>query len=599
MLPGLISWSDNDNTMFNHQSGPTDRGSMNTRHRAALACLSCRSLHARCGGQIPTCNRCKEEDRVCRYPKSRRRRTLEYPLPSPASDIAGSLSTQASETPGTGRLSTAEPSEIVPLSTLTPHISGTPNAAIADASSTDAFDRLAYDPGSHELIDSYYRFFHKAHPFAPEKPYVLSQMNINDAAIKPLYAAMCYVGSLNRQSPPRQDLERLALQYMQPAQVLQCDVSPAGIYQISVLLLLAIASYGLAELDKASELLGRAISLSVDMGMNRVDWVNSLHNSELKEIWKRIYWYLYIVETALTRSDSGLRSEPLSEFPLPCEKDTSQQATLAEFDRADFEDECHGFSSLTYLIALVRTGRCIKRFFEQSKDQPDRTVAWADALLMNWKLHLPSDKEEIFTENGEMDDVMFQSHILFHSLCIYVHTSIPSKTRGSNELLHRRRKREAAEGAVSLLTLHPCLRHMSPLNITLLSGIAMSNLCTSLTTDPGFHARDNLRLILGIFKQLGETWKAAKQEAQALKAMARLSYSELGNPSQETHSSPQISLTDDFANSTSCLFSETTSPVQDSDLGNTPDERRNSLTMSFSESSGGPSTEAYVLSWDF
>ncbi|RWA07947.1 hypothetical protein EKO27_g7160 [Xylaria grammica] len=392
----------------------------------------------------------------------------------------------------------------------------------------------------------------------------------------PLYAVMCYVGSLHHQLPQRRDLEQLALQHLQPDQFSLCDVGSKGLCQVAALLLLAIASYGQAELGKASDLLERAISLSVDIGMNRVDLAESLRDKELGELWKRTYWYLYIVESAVAGTEGEFRFEPMSTFPLPCEKDGSQQITLAQFDTADFEDDFHVFSSLTYLIALVRIGRSIKRLCERSKDHPARTVVWADALLMNWKLHLPSDKQQVFTENGEIDDVMFQAHILFH------------------------RKLEAAEGAVSLLTLHPCLVQMSPLNITPLSGIAMSTICASLVIEPDSQTRDNLRLILGVFKQLGETWKAAKQEAQTLKAMARLSYSELSNPPQEIIVGPQIGPKDASGGGTGCLFPDIMSPVQDSDLGSTPpDARRSSLTMPFSEDVAGSSADAYIFSWDF
>ncbi|KAF2971290.1 hypothetical protein GQX73_g2247 [Xylaria multiplex] len=410
---------------------------------------------------------------------------------------------------------------------------------------------------------------------------------------------MCYVGSLYHQSSQRRDLEQLALRHSQPAQVLQCDVSLRGLYQVSAFLLLAIASHGQAELGKASDLLEKAISLSIDIGMRRVDWIDSFHDRELGELWKRTYWYLYIVESAVKDADDELRFEPMPTFPLPCEGDASQQMTLAQFDTADFEDDSRVFSSLTYLIALVRTGCSIKRLCERSKDHPDRTVVWADALLMSWKLHLPSDKQQVFTEDGEIDDIMFQSHILFHSLCIHVHTSLTGKMGGGNESLRRRRKLEAAEGAVSLLTLHPCLLQISPLDITHLSGIAMSNLCASLIAESNFRTRDNLRLILGVLKQLGEAWKAAKQEAQTLKAMARLSYSEFTSPAQDTHNNPQISPTDAFSRDTGCLLSDMTSPVQDSELGSTPDTGRSSLTMPFSEIITGSSADEYVLPWDF
>ncbi|KAI0402434.1 hypothetical protein F4802DRAFT_369003 [Xylaria palmicola] len=477
-----------------------------------------------------------------------------------------------------------------------PQFSGTPSTTNTDVS-IDVAEGLPEESEARELIDAYYKFFHSAHPFAPEKTYLLRMHSI-DAATRPLYLAICYVGSLHHQSPPRGDLKQLALQYTQVNQTSQCDVDPKGIYQVSAMLLLAIATHGQTEMSEANDLLQKAISFSSQLGMNRVGFLDTLSDTELSELCKRTYWYLYIVASALTGDDCEVVFEPAPAFPLPCARGASEKVTLLQFDTADFEDHSYSFSSLTYLIALVRVGRSIRGLCERSKGQPDRTIVRADALLMNWKLHLPPDKQHVFTRNGEIDDVMFQSHILFHSLCIYVHTTLSSKVGSTDDVLHRRRKLEAAEGAVSLLTLHPHLLQMSPLNISSLSGIAMSNLCTSLLYESDVYTRDNTRLILGVLKQLGEVWTAAKQEARALKSMARLSYSEPRNSAQDANVSTQTSPTNILFSDSSSLYSEIAPLVPHDELETTPYDSSSSLTVPISESFIDSPGDAYLLSWD-
>jgi len=88
--------------------------------------------------------------------------------------------------------------------------------------------------------------------------------------------------------------------------------------------------------------------------------------------------------------------------------------TLSRLDVADFEDHAPVFSSLAYLINLVRTSRSVKKLVEQPRDRLDRTIVRANALLMNWKLHLPVEKQRVITKSGEIDDIMLQSHILFY-----------------------------------------------------------------------------------------------------------------------------------------------------------------------------------------
>lgn len=44
----------------------------------------------------------------------------------------------------------------------------------------------------------------------------------------------------------------------------------------------------------------------------------------------------------------------------------------------------------------------------------DAIINDADGRLMNWKLHLPLEKNDIIGENGEVDEPLFQAHMNFN-----------------------------------------------------------------------------------------------------------------------------------------------------------------------------------------
>jgi F0F1-type ATP synthase gamma subunit len=42
----------------------------------------------------------------------------------------------------------------------------------------------------------------------------------------------------------------------------------------------------------------------------------------------------------------------------------------------------------------------------------ESATANADAMLVNWKLHLPREKQSVIDKNEEIDEILFQAHNL-------------------------------------------------------------------------------------------------------------------------------------------------------------------------------------------
>ncbi len=95
-------------------------------------------------------------------------------------------------------------------------------------------------------------------------------------------------------------------------------------------------------------------------------------------------------------------------------RSTQKILTLAHYDSDDFRHRTHGYSSFTYLIAIIRISRSAGELHILPSEQLERAVAGLEARLMSWKLRLPREKQKAVTENGEVDHIMLQALIIFH-----------------------------------------------------------------------------------------------------------------------------------------------------------------------------------------
>ncbi len=102
--------------------------------------------------------------------------------------------------------------------------------------------------------------------------------------------------------------------------------------------------------------------------------------------------------------DNELETDFLQIIPRP--------RTLAEYEARDFEYEEPIFSSFTYLIGLIRISGSVLVIDDLGSKDREAAVSSADAMLVNWKLHLPREKQGVVDRHEEVDEMLFQAQNL-------------------------------------------------------------------------------------------------------------------------------------------------------------------------------------------
>ena len=93
-------------------------------------------------------------------------------------------------------------------------------------------------------------------------------------------------------------------------------------------------------------------------------------------------------------------------------QDIPQPRTLEEYNAREFSGEEITFSSFAYLIDLSHSLGVILALGTEPGEPFEPDVVAADAILINWGLYLPRQKHLIMSGPGEVDEVLFQAHIL-------------------------------------------------------------------------------------------------------------------------------------------------------------------------------------------
>lgn len=97
-------------------------------------------------------------------------------------------------------------------------------------------------------------------------------------------------------------------------------------------------------------------------------------------------------------------------------KDIPRPKTLDDFDNREFASEEINFSSFAYLIGAVRCAALAVTTMPKlaSKEDSPRIIQEADSIIDAWSLLLPPDRTQVMSKTGEIDELLFQAHLLIH-----------------------------------------------------------------------------------------------------------------------------------------------------------------------------------------
>jgi hypothetical protein len=393
-----------------------------TRVRAAKACLACRSRHMKCDSVEPKCTRCQLDAKTCVYTKSRRGGSHKICSTQGSPQPGGSSTASSGRTPGLdtglGSLESQQPMLKIDSFVL---------PDVWDGTSSGNRQEL-------DLVSRYYEYFHPGHPIALPQTYLMSRRKANPGSLEHLIPVLEYIGS-------KYDVTTDSDQYQQRAvEVLESTNVPATGFSVQALLLFALAKHCSDEYDLAGIYIVKATDLALSIGMDQKDFAvqNGEGDSVLEESWRRTWWWLYMADAAFAAIGHRLIHRlQSSDFvvDLPCEdweyedgvshdsfsrqqrkcltwgQNIPSPRTFVEYDSRELFDEEVVFSSMTYLIDVLRIASSIMPSKSQPFSPGSQAITAADAKLVNWFLYLPRCKHEAVKEDGKVDEPMFLAHV--------------------------------------------------------------------------------------------------------------------------------------------------------------------------------------------
>jgi hypothetical protein len=87
---------------------------------------------------------------------------------------------------------------------------------------------------------------------------------------------------------------------------------------------------------------------------------------------------------------------------------------LEDLEDREFSGEEREFSSFAYRIAAARN---LGKFMRVPPifGPEDENLARIEALLTNWRMHLPLSKRDALYKTGKLDEMIFQAHMMTHA----------------------------------------------------------------------------------------------------------------------------------------------------------------------------------------
>lgn len=395
---------------------------------------------------------------------------------------------------------------------------------------------IAVHTDDQTLVDLFYAYFHPAHPIlVPRKLYFERKY--------PNYLRMVvqFIGSHYSTSAQRDILRDMTA-------VAVTDDSKQTACMVKARLLFAIVLYARNEVKEAQNTLRRAIQLALEIGINHQECfsVRGVHGRQKlveEESLRRTWWELYIVDSfmAALLSKSTFRTNGVAtDMQLPCEESVYADGThfpepqsLIDFDRRLLLEEELQFSSFSYRIDAARI---LARVLEVASSQeiPRDRIQAVDNALAAWLYALQPGKTEIVNVYGESDEMLFQAHMIIHYATVVLHyrrsdlvSALTTKMGmnippASTQQTYGVKALQASKQLSDLLGLRlPPLRH-TPFficSLALSANVQLAAYTLHWRHRPGF-LRDNITLIIAVFKFLSHTWALSQIVLQQVKKVA-------------------------------------------------------------------------------
>jgi hypothetical protein len=384
-----------------------------------------------------------------------------------------------------------------------------------------------------DAISSFYFYFFRSHPFCLPRPRLLGVFKERRAPL--LEFAVHYVGSSYVLALPtqtyREALDRMIMSHNYPKDG----------YSVQALLLFAITLHANNDVPRSAQVFGIAQALTLEIGMHRNDYsmIHGQNDPVLEESWRRTWWSMYTANGMLTAVNPGVQfrlKDIATDVYLPCTTDqyVSGQIpypqSLQDYDDSGFAAEQLVFSSFTYLIDAIRI---LGKVFEVARLDGSfqyHAVDVVDTYLSNWRLNLPATMTEIVNNHGEVDEVLFQAHMVNNGSTIMLHR--PRSSLGFNTVapvnlcvqpgqillptqsreLHTAKCLTSAENISSLIKLPASLIHHTPFFtcVVVMASVVHLSYWSFLVPDgQDDNIKQSIRLDVGTLQQYGNTWPIA------------------------------------------------------------------------------------------
>ncbi|KFG82049.1 glucoamylase [Metarhizium anisopliae] len=397
-------------------------------------------------------------------------------------------------------------------------------------------------------FDSFYHHFHASHPFVLP-PNFLSHIS-KEAPLKPVLAAMRWIGSifLDVGSPTRERLFNEAFSL-----ICGPNRSKDG-FLVQAMMLLIVGLDGSCQQDRARSILSQAETLALELGLNTREFAANHGRGipVLEESWRRTWWDLFVIDgmvAGVHRATNFLLFDIPARAALPCEEDQYMSGRipiplyLDDLEDQDFSGEDREFSSFAYRVLCARNlGKLMRA--PPIFGPEDENLGKIETLLTNWRLHLPPSKRDALQKNGQLDEMMFQAHMMNQATSIMLHqphsqldssptqhinSCAPHQAIPAGDLFnsHTRHTIESANSISTMITHRVSLlshTHFFTCVITLSSIVHLSRWALFFIPHDDDDLRQQIRLNIGALNRLSEVWGAADRARGQVKAVAQEIY---------------------------------------------------------------------------